>query len=404
MGKKIDADVLIIGGGILGSLVGYLLADAKLKVLVIKVSDKEVPQADTLRNMARLQTGLLYYGQSITKKEIANEMFYWGKELLNRFKLPYPEKPGIIKIKDHNRLDLFLEGVNSLKLTNHVKKLSQKEAKQQLLKFHSPDSHYFYTPDTIFEQNKLLELIRSESIKKGALFREVAKPLVAVPNQNGSSPIFTYDSEIIKPKKVILCAGAGNAVMLNQLSIEHPLRVFRSPMMIVNAIGLINSPSLLDLETSITIGQRTLNNSSSIKRTIFSSRLRTQINANEPLNRNLTASEVDSIFNKIPESVKSITKNHKRRFVSGFKTEKIDQSKRAIPSPWIKVFKEYPNMIVAIPGKVTFSLKAALDVVKAYQTLVHQNKKARFPLVGVNWNSQIKEYIDPLYDKINDYT
>ena len=58
--KNIDADLVILGGGAVGTLVAMLGAERGYRCLVLRLSDKARPEAETLRNQAWLQSGAFF--------------------------------------------------------------------------------------------------------------------------------------------------------------------------------------------------------------------------------------------------------------------------------------------------------------------------------------------------------
>ena len=100
---SLTPDVQILGGGILGVLTALLASERGLRVVLYRLSDRKVPNADSLRNHAWLQSGL-HYARSLPK-EVVLRMYHSGFDLFGRFVLLKSEKK---MIRPNTRMTLSL--------------------------------------------------------------------------------------------------------------------------------------------------------------------------------------------------------------------------------------------------------------------------------------------------------
>src|SRR5688572_7008469 len=91
-----EVDVQVIGGGILGVMAGLLAAEKGLRVIVYRLTDVKAPQADSLRNHAWLQSGLLY-ARELTLAAV-RQMNFSGRALFDKFAMALPPLRGVFRV------------------------------------------------------------------------------------------------------------------------------------------------------------------------------------------------------------------------------------------------------------------------------------------------------------------
>ncbi|HEX7680327.1 MAG TPA: FAD-dependent oxidoreductase, partial [Thermoanaerobaculia bacterium] len=95
-------EILIVGGGILGTAVASLASEMGFAVLVARLSDSFCPKADTLRNQGWLQSGTLFNPSQFRNTEeyyrIVRRTFNGGRNLLRSVNLPIPNERGVLRV------------------------------------------------------------------------------------------------------------------------------------------------------------------------------------------------------------------------------------------------------------------------------------------------------------------
>src|ERR1700733_4286306 len=112
--------LVIVGGGIQGLITAIVAHERGFQDIV--VFDSTVPHdlgPDTLRNHSWLQSGLLYAFDALTSSDMplskrkmraALQMFDSGRQMLERFSVPFPSRKGVFRLPDESQAQVFIKG------------------------------------------------------------------------------------------------------------------------------------------------------------------------------------------------------------------------------------------------------------------------------------------------------
>ena len=122
-----DADVLVIGAGVVGLSVGLKLLDKGFKVIIVE-KENNFGKGISSRNSEQIHSGAYYRPGSLKSK-----LAFKGKNLLyeffNKYKIPYSQTGKIF-------LALNNEDLNGL---DRIKNLSKKNGLEDLIELESKD-------------------------------------------------------------------------------------------------------------------------------------------------------------------------------------------------------------------------------------------------------------------------
>src|ERR1700722_15588916 len=138
-------DLLVVGGGILGLFLAWLAREEGLHVFVARLSDAQVPHADTLRNQGWLQSGLRYLGRPPDDPHaFGRRMRAAGRDLHEKLAFPHPTGHGILRTVDEADANEFEGRARARGLT--VTRLADQDARAELGPLFEPGSPYLATP------------------------------------------------------------------------------------------------------------------------------------------------------------------------------------------------------------------------------------------------------------------
>src|SRR3954468_18113277 len=138
---------VIIGGGILGSALAALAVGAGLDPLVLRLSDRIVPCADTLRNQGWLQSGLMYryrdFADDAAYRTCATRTEFAGRDLLATCGLPKCKDQGIVSVRNTARLEELDRKAALLGLgPDQYRRIASDEARARLGPWFDPSRAY----------------------------------------------------------------------------------------------------------------------------------------------------------------------------------------------------------------------------------------------------------------------
>ncbi len=359
--------LVIIGCGIEGLMTALLAAQRGLPdVLVFDAPDAKNLGADSQRNHAWLQSGLLYEGNNMVA---ARQMYFWGREMHRIVSLPIPQTGGIFRYSSEESAAGFCEKAKKLKMESSINRITDDAARKALGAFYLPKWHHFEVPDTPFNEADLMTLAKRQAQEYGVKFRKAKVELVREPRAPQGYLVKAGD-ELIEPMFLVLSAGAGLIDLLDQLGINHPLKVFRSALLRLRCGDILKTPLFVDNSTGQpTSGLSVVQHSSQVLPPdgclVIGSRARQQLTPEEARAREVTPEEEQALQRMIPPQLlpPPSVRRPQRTSIAGHKTEALDSDGKPSVNVWIKTWPaEYPGLIAAIPGKATLGLFAAKQI------------------------------------------
>lgn len=383
--RKRSPSLVVVGGGILGSIVGHLAAIAGFETVVYRVGDALRPEADSLRNHGWLQSGLLYAGD---RHEVAARMRWSGRRMLRKYGLAPPTARGIFRVANEAAADALLADARSIRLQGQVERLSESENRRILGPFHLPGRPCFSVPDAPFNQAQLLQEVRREGAKDGARYRDVKEPVSLKPVGTGRFILCTPDGEL-QPDATVVAAGCATSSLLLPLGIRAPLAVYRSPLLNMRADALLQeTPLFVDRSTALS-AVRHESTSWGGNVLVVGDRTRSLMPPAEPMIRKITRAEEESLLLLLPPDIRPT--RDVCRGTAGFKTEGFNDDGESSIEPWIFAPPEWPSLLAAVPGKATMSLATAEAVIRRVTTL---EPGLPLPTLDSSWHDPVRMHFD----------
>src|SRR5262249_22954758 len=127
-----------------------------------------------------------------------------------------------------------------------IEHLDEAAAKRLLGPFYVVGFEHFFVPDTIFDEQAVMESLARYAQVRGVRFHTGKAKLGT--DSNGE---FNYAVDVagttVQADNVVLCAGAGLIPLLESVGLEHPLTVFQSPLLVVPSTQVVGVPLLVDI-------------------------------------------------------------------------------------------------------------------------------------------------------------
>jgi glycine/D-amino acid oxidase-like deaminating enzyme len=369
---KNERDLIIIGGGVTGAILAYLAAKAGARVILFRISDKNRPFADTLRNHGWMQSGLLY---AVSIPREAARMRRWGKLMLDMFNvIPLPG-PGIFRMASEARAEKFLQ--EAARLNIRVELYSEAEAQEIVGAVHESGSFNFAVPDRPFNPADLVDsaLIRAEMEGAEIIDLDPGCPVELV--RESSEPngfIVRVGDNLYGAGATVICAGAGTPRLLEQVGAEHRIRVFRSTLLSALDLNLCSASLLVDLDTGLSLVRHPSQVMPGLYHDVIGARNRVLLTSHEAAHRVVTQTEIDDLLRLLPAAYREAIEREGFKVNAGHKTEALNEKDEPTAAPYVEEVKAVGirQLFVGLPGKATMGLwtaKSLMDLLRLPHSL-----------------------------------
>lgn len=341
--------VAVVGGGVLGLGLTERLQALGADVTLFRLHDRHGPSADSQRNHAWKQSGLLY-GETNAPHVLA--MHTSGEMLLRHVGLAARPDRGLFALPATGKAySDFVDAARRLGLSGEVTSIDASRAEVILREYFNPDRYYFSVPDGPFDESDVFERLRRMAVRSGAQFFTLDSAVslelgsgVARLSIEGHS--YAYDA-------IVLAAGAGLPGLLESAGLEHDLAVFQSALCVLPDPLLSGKPKFcaplfVDRETDLSI----VRHSDCI---VIGARFRQVVN-NPSGQRVVSRQEQLELVNKLPPTIQDLARR-RGRWTAGYKTEHLDTHGLPTAAPWIATPDDLGvrGLYAAIPGKATLT-------------------------------------------------
>jgi glycine/D-amino acid oxidase-like deaminating enzyme len=338
--------VVIVGVGILGSVLAEMLSDDFSVVAIDREPISPGPQSDSQRNHAWLQSGALY----LDDPEVADSIAVSGRGLLRRFGQRPPLEGGIFAFADLSDVDEFIKWTTKFGYSAQVRRLDPAIARLRLGNAFDPNKVHFRVPDAPFDESGLVEIARSRAESNGALFKTVQFKLGF---QENRAWIELADGVQLSPAAIILCAGSGTPGLLLGSGLEgfDDIEVDRSALLNVRFTAMPDCGLFVDRDSGLSIVQHG-------DVAVIGGRFRVRQGA-EP-SREVTEIERQKVLDLIPKKLRDEMKGLPQQWVGGLKTE----IRGGGVSSMVRGPSEHDisNLVVSLPGKATLAFLTAQKI------------------------------------------
>jgi glycine/D-amino acid oxidase-like deaminating enzyme len=393
-------DLVILGGGILGTAVAAKASAAGMGVVLFRLNDRDRPRADTLRNQGWLQSGIMYpihhFRDQRQYRLFALKTFEAGREMLEDCGLPIPGPGGIIGVNAPERIeDLKLKA----RLLNKVpqkafRRLETDEARDVVGEWAEEGVEYYRIPDAPFDEAAVVNHLRDEALKNGAELVDLSAP--AQLECRSDSIFVRYGEEAIEAPLTLVAAGAGSFDLMAQVGmfVEHTLH--RTPLLVGR--GACSMPADIFVDTK--------NGCSAVHHkctdmehgaVVVGTRVKCE-NAGffYPDDRRIPPCEIEEMRENLHPGFERLLPG---RYTAGYEVIPPARSGRTQYEPWIV---DSGSVVFCSPGRATVALRAAQELV---EEVLKPKSKSRIggratytQSIGTPWQTPINMHFTQHYD------
>lgn len=134
----------------------------------------------------------------------------------------------------------------TLGIRTEVERLSAERARQLIGDHYEGTSLYYSTPESPFDEAKLIRRARERAEKRGAVFCDLTRP-VEIVSRKGRSPShrLRVDGKEMEFAATVLAAGAGNIPLLESLKNQVRIGIEQTPLLVIPGPPTIEAPILV---------------------------------------------------------------------------------------------------------------------------------------------------------------
>jgi glycine/D-amino acid oxidase-like deaminating enzyme len=399
--KAPKGDIAIVGGGILGVVLANEAVAAGFRPVVFRLSDAEVPFADSFRNQAWLQSGLRYIRHNAP---LALRMWTYGRRLHEVIGVPVPSGRGVFQLHSEADVTSFLEDAQRLGIANEVEELGPDEAQRLLGPHYESGRHFYSTPESPFDEAKLIRQARDQAELRDATFCEIPKPVEIMPCA-GRSPShrLRVDGKEMEFAATILAAGAGNIPLVESLGEQVRIRIVQTPLLVLPGPPTIEAPIFIDRSSGFSLVAHPPGRGRSDGCMVFAAAVNEPVDSHcLPSAREVNPGKRKELRDAVPEPLKS--RLHQSRITAGWELSVIRHGhEQHTAEPFIETAQHHDDIIIAMPGRATLALYAAERVMEKLRRLIKSARRVETSLAS-SWNpSSIRMHHEEYYDKrLND--
>ena len=386
-------ELLIIGGGLLGSCAAMLSAEDGRKTLLYRRQDKPTPHAESQRNQAWHQSGLHYsFGPDMSAARLMRRA---GKVLLDEFQFAAPPR-GFMRLAAQDA-SVIEERARMLGVAVRQHTAPSLMGALRGCYRGTDGATYWEVPDGPFPEADAIALARNRARNAGANLREIQSEAHLQADADSPCGVAAIiDGMRIGAAGILIAAGAGTPNLLADLELPDMFEVVQTPLLLVTRDDVMRAPLLVDRVQGYAITQP------------IPGRLTYGI----PLHRKLIPGEQNARYVGPPEQQKlmdsfqahtgvSLTAGE-FRFDAGF--EIWARGAKGIEKfmPIIESHPRFPGVTWALPGRATMALAAAAQALERFEPTVVADTARSAELPGHAWDGPVAMYYEGLYDQCND--
>jgi glycine/D-amino acid oxidase-like deaminating enzyme len=405
-----DADVAVIGGGILGLASAALAAQRGYTAIVLRLSNEGRPRADTLRNQGWLQSGLMYVGRLGADRRrgriLANKMYNAGLVMLESLGLPVPngEPSGVLRVRSQDEADHLLADAAALGFSDVVREVEPSIIRQRLGPVFEEDTAYYSIPDAPFPEALVLELLRMRAAEAGVHFVECDKPVCLKKNDRSPSGHGIHCGETtIVSKVTVIAAGAGSYGLLRDLEVDPKMKFQQTPLLVLDGCHSIEVPIFVDRPRGFSFVQHPAagDHLPEGALVIGTTAVDEDVDFVPFEERKITRARVAEFREKLPDCFRGYVEVG--RFTAGFEVIPVgifddEGYELHYVEPWVRWFgvDDGLRLLVAMPGRATMGMLAAEMVLNELEAHVECSAN---PLVRPElWEGDIFMHFHRIYD------
>lgn len=392
-----DYDFLIIGGGILGTAVAFLAAEAGYGVIVVRLNDESRPRADTLRNQGWLQSGCIYKRSDFpdvdTYLRVVRRTLTGGRDMLRGLGIPPSPERAVVRVQTGSKKHLEFEARRKLLRIQDISPvLKPDEAEKQIgPTLYEAGSTYYSTPDSPFDEALVVQRLRAQALDAGARFINLTAPVTL---ERGPSGLRVHiEGLIIEPPMTLIAAGAGTVRCLSDLGQPPMAELRQTPLMVYCGDHAASLPPIfIDFERGFSSVRHRTASVASGAAVVVGTKVHRTIEFRQPEARRIESKDISDFKACLSDTFTSFLPE--ARFTAGFELIPLDKS-RSFLAPWIE---DLTDVVLASPGRATLGWMAAREVFLLMLSKLSGAGRQRIePVSAPPWECQIHMHFSDHY-------
>lgn len=395
MADAFMADLLIIGGGLVGSCAAMLGAERGRKVLLYRRGDQPAPTAETQRNQGWHQSGLNYsFGPEIAT---ARMMRRAGKVLLDQLGLNAPRR-GVMRL-DGKESALIAERARDLGV--EVAQISEATAARKLRGLYrsGAGSDYWEVPDGPFPEAHAMIIARNRARNAGAVMKEIETAVRLEEDPDSLCGVAAVIGDFrIGASGILVAAGAGTPALLRDLGILNVFKVVRTPLLLVTHPGVMSASLLVDRVQKYAMTQP-LGGRLTFGIPFKENR---EIDPSDPAARRVFLEEQRALLDGFQTYTGLSLAREDYRFDAGFEIWRRSAKGLEKIMPIIEPHPRFERVVYALPGRATTALAVADEALEFLDPLEGLEVSIPHDLPGRDWDGNVSMYYEAAYDHCDD--
>jgi FAD dependent oxidoreductase TIGR03364 len=241
-------DLIVVGGGILGTFHAYHALKKNLKVLLVERNS--LPQGATVRNFGQVVPS----GMDLKWQNFGRESLAIYKELQSLTDLTVRQN-GTIYIASNDEEMQLIEELSQINKSNSYEShlLTKNDC---LKKFDGLRSDYcngglFFPEEITVDSGEMIVKLHKLLIEKFGLIIQYNTTITATQELNGTCTATTGNGEFLEASKIIICGGSEFKTLYPNVFEESDLEVTKLQMLQTKSQGIYTLPS--NILTGLTI-------------------------------------------------------------------------------------------------------------------------------------------------------
>ncbi len=382
-------------------------AERGLRCLVLRLSDRLEPEAETLRNQAWLQSGAMFTrltGESAPSL-LSLKLRAQGQRLVSELNLPHPTDRGLARFPEgqDDEIEEFIEAARELGLGASVRRLDSLDARERTGVFHRDGTVCVEVPDAPFDEAGMLVTARARASAAGAHFAEIAEPVRIEPGEDIQSWRLIIDGEKYTAPRLVLAAGIGNLDLLDALGVDHQLIVKSTPLLVIPKSEGMKAPILIDRSQKLAVACHQRQFRPPHGCLVAGVYVGTEIPSSRLRERVIPESDWSQIYQVLPARLQDFEGNG-HRFTCGHEVMRTGHGRVRKEDLIVERVEPYRNVVLTLPGRATLAYRAAelaLDLFDFGQHSEEMRPKPAFDL-GLAWAGSVHMHHDQKYDHLDD--
>jgi glycine/D-amino acid oxidase-like deaminating enzyme len=392
------ADYVILGGGVLGTTLAAQASLAGHRVLVVRLSDRDRPRADSLRNQGWLQSGILYRPKDFKTerecREVAARTRLWGRQLLRECGLLDGGRGAVLRVaaSQNRSLDGEIEDLMgraaALRLPeSDFFRLDRSEVEARVGAFAEEGSVYFNIPDAPFDEAGVIRVLRQKAVSTGAVFLDLPSPPTL--RRDGPRITIEHGSLRIVTTLAVVAAGAASIDVLSRLGHALDGYLRQTPLLVHEAPHDLRVPLLVDRKFSV-VRHAATNRAPDGALVIGTVHRRDNAPFVPAHARRILPDEVEAFRSFLPPELCGSVDTG--RFTAG--VELIPPRNRSFLDHWVE---DFGPIVFASPGRATLAWDAAIKALALIAPKVAERPTCRWEGIADPWTSDVHMHFSDHY-------